>query len=380
VNRRAFLRAVGAGSASVATVAAGGCATSDTGDVDDTTDTAVADGTPDTTDADDTAETTDANDTYRNPVFDEVFPDPSVVRGPDGTFYAYGTYHVWGDRPERRLVPILRSRTLTEWERAGEAFESRPNWKDGGVWAPSAARVCDRYLLYYSLATWGDPNPGIGVATADGPTGPFEDRGPLLRSDDVGVPNSIDPFFVRDDGTAYLLWGSKRGIHGVPLANDGLSLAGETFQVAGDGVEAPALYRRGGRYYFFGSRGTCCAGAESTYRVVVGRADSLRGPYRNRTGDSLLEASGTTILRGTDEFAGPGHADVVTDDAGDAWLVHHGYVRSKPWVGPTPRRVLFLSPLRWRDGWPTVPGDGPPRVADAPTIRPQRAARTPSTP
>ena len=343
---------------------------------------------------------TQTDDKYRNPVFDRVFPDPDALRAPDGTYFAYATYHewgggngdgggngsdgdgdgggdggdggdgpVWGDR-ERPLVPILRSSNLVDWEFVGPAFEERPAWHDSvGVWAPDAARHRGEYLLYYSLSSWGDPNPGIGVARADSPAGPFEDHGKVLQSDGVGVPNSIDPcFFAADDGTPYLFWGSHKGMYGIRLAPDGRSLAGEKFQVTGEGVEAPYLLARDGRYYLFGSRGRCCEGAASDYHVVVGRADELRGPYRNRDGETLLDAPGTTVLEGGDTFAGPGHNAVVADDAGDDWLVYHAYERSNPWVGETPRRVLMLDRLRWRDGWPTVPGGSPSRTAPKPSV------------
>ena len=32
-----------------------------------------------------------AQKTYKNPVYGSDFPDPTVVRAPDGTFYAYAT-------------------------------------------------------------------------------------------------------------------------------------------------------------------------------------------------------------------------------------------------------------------------------------------------
>jgi arabinan endo-1,5-alpha-L-arabinosidase len=310
---------------------------------------------------------------YRNPVFEEVFADPTAIRADDGAYYAYATFNPWpGASREDRLIPIARSRDLVRWEDVGDAFETKPDWRDeGGLWAPHVARVAGRYLLYYSYARFGDPNPGIGVAVAESPAGPFEDRGALLRSDEIGVRNSIDPYLLVDDGTPYLFWGSKRGIYGVRLSDDGLSLAGEKFRIAGDGVEAPWLIRRRGRYYFFGSRGTCCRGADSTYRVVVGRGESLRGPYVNREGESLRRAPGTTILRGDEYFAGPGHNAVVRDDAGVDWLLYHAYERHNPWVGSIPRRVLMLDRLVWRDGWPTVETRTPSRVAPAPTIRPR---------
>ncbi|MDS0299904.1 family 43 glycosylhydrolase [Halogeometricum sp. S1BR25-6] len=359
VDRRAFLAAVAAVS--------GGCLDGATPEHSDAT--SARSGTGTSEDGEDARE--GPNATYRNPVFEEVFADPTVVEA-DDAFYAYATYHPWGGaRESSRLIPVARSTDLVNWSDAGAAFASMPDWRDAdglGLWAPDAARFGGRYVLYYSYARFGDPNPGIGVAVSPSPAGPFEDRGELLRSDGIGVPNSIDPCLVREGGTPFLFWGSKRGIYGVRLAPDGLSVADDPFQVAGDGVEAPFLVKRNGRYYFFGSRGTCCAGADSTYHVVVGRSESLRGPYRNREGTPLTEASGTTILRGDDAFAGPGHNAVVRDHAGDDWLLYHAYERSNPWTGngDVPRRVPMLDRLDWRDGWPRVRSGTPSRTAPVP--------------
>lgn len=360
MNRRAFV-------ATAVAAVTGGCL----GDVasDGDTDTATAGSDTGTAGSVSPDTESDGDDTYRNPVFEAVFADPTVVRA-DGDFYAYATYQPWeGGEKRSRFVPVARSPDLVNWRFVGEAFESKPDWREsGGLWAPDIGRLEGRYVLYYSYASFGDPNPGIGVGVASSPTGPFEDRGELLRSDDVGVPNSIDPCLLSDDGTPYLFWGSKRGIHGVRLGADGLSLDGDPFQIAGDGVEAAYVVRRGDRYYFFGSRGTCCEGADSTYHVVVGRSDSLRGPYENRDGESLLDAAGTTILAGDDTFAGPGHNSVVRDDAGDDWLLYHAYERANAWDGDTPRRVLMLDRLAWRDEWPTVPSGTPSRTAPVPTV------------
>ncbi|MDS0260283.1 family 43 glycosylhydrolase [Haloarcula sp. S1CR25-12] len=308
-------------------------------------------------------------DTYRNPVYDHVFPDPDVLRV-ESTYYAYGTYHQWASGPvERQLVPVLRSSNLVDWEPVGPAFEAAPPWsRYRGLWAPGVGRRGGRTLLYYSDAEFGAENPGVGVATAPDPTGPFEPRGGLFRSEPVGVPNSIDPMLF-EGGHPYLFWGSHRGSYGVRLADDGLSTAGEKFQIAGEGVEAPYVVERDGCFYFFGSRGTCCAGAESTYHVVTGRAEQLRGPYRNRDGERLTAdgATGTTILQSSETFRAPGHCAVVCDAQGGWWLLYHAYVAGKAWVGDTPRRVLMLDRLRWRDGWPVVGEDGTPsRVGKVP--------------
>ena len=310
--------------------------------------------------------------TYRNPVFEQIFPDPDALRH-DGAYYAYGTYHPWtGDEgPDRQLVPILRSPNLVDWERVGPAFEAPPPWSQyRGLWAPGVARLADRVVLYYSDSEFGAPNPGIGVATASDPAGPFEPRGGLFRSAGVDVPNSIDPtVFVRRE-TSYLFWGSHRGLYGIELAADGLGTRGEPFPVVGRGVEAPYVVERDGRCYLFGSRGTCCRGTDSTYRVVVGRADEFRGPYRNRAGGRLTAdaATGTTILQSGERFIGPGHCSVVRDREGGWWLLYHAYERGEGWIGDTPRRVLLLDRIRWRDGWPEV-GDGTPSAdGEVPTV------------
>ena len=310
---------------------------------------------------------------YQNPVFRPVLADPSIIRGEDGYYYAYGTEDTWDDG-STHLVPIIRSRDLTNWEFVRDAFEAKPDWKDEGwLWAPDISRHEDgKYYLYYSYSTWGDPNPGIGVATADRPEGPFVDHGALFTSESIGVANSIDPHYVvDDDGTLYLIWGSFHGIYGIELSPDGLQTVGEKFQIAGTQFEAPYIIKRGDYYYFFGSGGSCCEGAFSTYHVKVGRAESLRGPYVDRDGRDLRDGGGTTILAANavpDEegrqFVGPGHNAVVTDDRGNDWIVYHAIDPEDPTLltGAT-KRPMMIDPLIWEDGWPTVrlaePGTAP---------------------
>lgn len=307
--------------------------------------------------------------TYENPVFEPILADPSVVRADDGTFYAYGTEDDWQDGEGLRLVPTVRSDDLVNWEYVGEAFEAKPGWKDSGfLWAPDVIRMNDTYHIYYSYSEWGDENPGIGVATSDDPAGPFEDHGPLFLSDEIGVTNSIDPMVFHRDGTPYLFWGSFHGIYAVELSADGMGVTGEKTHVAGDHYEGSYVVERDSRYYFFGSVGTCCEGVFSTYHVRVGRSDSLLGPYEDPDGDDLRDVKGPVVVEEGDGFVGPGHNAVLTDDAGDDWLLYHGYEESEGYVGSTPRRPLLLDRLRWEDGWPLVEDRVPSREAHVPAI------------
>ncbi|WP_349290847.1 family 43 glycosylhydrolase [Anseongella ginsenosidimutans] len=202
----------------------------------------------------------------------------------------------------------------------------------------------------------GDPNPGIGLAVSEQPQGPFRDLGKLFYSKDVGVDNSIDAFFIEDEGKPYLFWGSFHGIYGIELSEDGTKIKGEKFRIAGDAYEGTYILKKGGHYYFFGSTGTCCEGASSTYRVKVARAASLKGPYVDREGNALLENGGTLILEGNEAFAGPGHnGDIFTDDRGQDWMLYHAYDRKDPGKG----RVMLLDKINWKDGWPAMAGKQP---------------------
>ena len=122
-------------------------------------------------------------------------------------------------------------------------------------------------------------------------------------------------------------------------------------EVAGTFMEATYIRRRGGYYYLFGSTGTCCEGARSTYRITIGRSKSLFGPYVDKAGQRLLDNHYNILLDKDDSVLGPGHnAGLITDDAGNDYMLYHGFKASDPDAG----RVVWLSRIVWTDGWPSV--------------------------
>lgn len=296
-----------------------------------------------------------AGDTYTNPVINTSLPDPTVIRADDGYFYLYATEDI-------RNLPIYRSRDLTDWQFVGTAFtdDTRPQWnKKGNMWAPDINKIGDKYVLYYSKSEWGGEwTCGIGAATADRPEGPFTDHGPLFISSEIGVRNSIDQFYIEDNGHKYLFWGSFHGIYGIELSDDGLSVKPGAVkkQVSGTFMEGTYIHKRGKYYYLFGSAGTCCEGARSTYRVTYGRSENLFGPYVDKKGQRLFDNHYEVMLHGDDTFVGTGHnAEFVTDDLGQDWILYHGYKKAEADDG----RVVFLSRVDWKDGWPEVAGSVP---------------------
>ena len=311
--------------------------------------------------------------TYTNPItHDGSHADPTVLRAQDGYFYLYNTE----GGTNNGGLGIFRSPDLLEWEHVGKVIENNYlSWidlKKTDLWAPEARYINGKYYVYFSVSSWGGLEvSSIGVATSDNPAGPFTDSGnALITYDDLGVLNSIDPFYWEEGGKKYLFWGSFHGIYVTELTDDGLSVRRNADgtptllqKVAGSAYEGTCIYKKNGYYYFLASVGSCCAGESSTYHVVVGRSTNLLGPYINRSGKQMLDNQHELVFERNDAFVGPGHnSQILTDDAGTEWIIYHGY--------PMPdveSRSLLMDRLLWSDdGWPYIEGKSPsstPQVA-----------------
>lgn len=333
--------------------------------------------------------------TYTNPVFKPILADPTVFRDPvTGDFYAYGTENYWSTDGKTHIVAIVKSSDMAHWQYVADAFTpaTKPAWRTGAnIWAPDIAYINGKYFLYYAYSYWDDPNPGIGLAIADKPEGPFTDQGKLFFSSEVGVRNSIDPFYIEDGGKKYLVWGSfnnnlgtatATGIYMIELTDDGKAIKDPStkIQIAADDFEAPMIYKHGGYYWFFGSKGSCCAGTGSTYRVLVGRATSVTGPYTGRLGAPItIGNKGTFALHGNNLFVGPGHESrIMTDKLGQDWILYHAMDANNAVIDGVNQRALMLDKVTWdpATGWPTIGvGDGNVDDGGTPTSTPQVSPR-----
>jgi arabinan endo-1,5-alpha-L-arabinosidase len=319
--------------------------------------------------------------TYQNPVLDTDFPDPSVLLAPDGYYYAYATQTRY--RGQILNFQVARSRNLVDWEHLGEAMPDKPGWAATSqrFWAPDVSRHPDgRYLLYYS-AQPNDPQASLclGVAVAAAPAGPFIDSGQPLLAGGPGFEN-IDPMRFVDpaSGQQLLFWGSGFGPLRVrALAPDGLSFApgsaagvvvrprlATDYASYGYLIEGSWVHYRAGWYYLFYSGDNCC-GPDARYAVLVARARAATGPY-----ETLAEATGTagTILTENNRWQAPGHNCLVTDAAGQDWLLYHAIDRRQPTFDAIndeqgrSRRVMLLDKVHYDEvGWPHLgtPSVGP---------------------
>ena len=317
--------------------------------------------------------------TSQNLVFDEDFPDPSILRAPDGHYYAYAT------QTKRQGVilnfQVARSANLTDWEHLGEAMPVKPLWAatTQRFWAPHVVLHAGTYYFYYSAQP---DTPGAGlslaVATSPSPAGPFTDIGrPLLPGE--GFLN-IDPMQFDDPATGrrWLFFGSGFGpIRVRELAEDRVSFLldreeRELIQPRQPGdparyghlIEASWLRHKpevnGGWYYLYYSGDNCC-GPDAHYGLLVARSRHLLGPY-----ETLAQATGGegVILEEDARWLAPGHHCIYTDEAGQDWLFYHAIDRLRPTFDAVTdeqgysRRVMLRARLDYSaaDGWPVVRG------------------------
>ena len=314
---------------------------------------------------------------YTNPILNDNFPDPTIIRAPDGWYYAYGTQ-------TKRAGAILnlqvaRSSDLVNWEYLGEGLPEKPIWarQSQKIWAPHVSEHGERYFLYYSARPDGADFLSLAVAVADAPAGPFRDCGqPLLPGPGF---TCIDPMAFDDPATGQrlLYWGSGFGPIWVrELAEDRLSFQpGSVAQaivhptVSDDAadyhrlVEAAWVHVRNGWYYLFFSGDNCC-GANAHYAVLVARSRHATGPFETHA--AALGDTHTALLAANAHWHAPGHNCVVTDAAGQDWLACHAIDARQPTFDAIDdsegysRRVLILERLTYdADGWPVVATGSP---------------------
>ena len=309
---------------------------------------------------------------YVNPVLDTDFPDPAVIRSPDGYYYAYATQTRRGGNWIN--IQLARSSDLFHWYYLGEALPTKPAWASDtqDIWAPHVIRDDARYVMYFSAKPNGsDERHGLclGVAVSGSPGGPFTDIGHPLKCGPGFV--NIDPMAFDDPATGkhLLYWGSGfEPIKVQELARDRLSFApGSTpielvspNRVKGEFpvlVEGSWVIRRNGWYYLFYSGDNCC-GAKANYAVMVARSRSATGPFT-----TLEQAGGkphSIILEKGGNWIAPGHNALVKDSSGRDWIVYHAVDTRRPRESDADeintRRVMLVDQIRWKDDWPVVEG------------------------
>ncbi len=310
--------------------------------------------------------------------------DPSIVKGDDGRWYVFSTDASVGD-VHRCGVQVRVSEDLIHWDYLGTAFEDYTETcaeeiaaagldpaKHQGLWAPEAVKVGDEWRLYYSASTFGSTRSAIGMAVSSSLSGPWEDRGIVIRSDAnaLSKPNAIDPcLFTDPSGKQYMTWGSFFGGIWLTALDENGFAEGDPVRIAGfRGCRVEGSYLiwlpETEYYYLFVSYGSL----SEDYNIRVGRSKAVEGPYLDAKGMNLADVVaanesriGVKLMGGyqllhepgagfSKGIKAPGHCSVAVDGS-RLWLCHHTRTQSLPgyWFAMQIRPMVLS-----RGGWPLV--------------------------
>ncbi|MEO6079951.1 MAG: arabinan endo-1,5-alpha-L-arabinosidase [Steroidobacteraceae bacterium] len=317
------------------------------------------------------------------------------------------------------LLNVMRSKDFKSWDRVSykvgdqevlTVFADKPAWTSeiqptrSDFWAPDISYHNGKYYLYYSVSSFGSNRSAIGLATnktldPSSPDFKWVDEGKVIESHNPDYYNCIDPnSFVDKDGTVWLTFGSfywNQGGRGAPANPDaatkggmmlvkldpvsGKILPGETPRTIASraypdrAIEAPFIVKSGNWYFNFVSWDRCCAGLNSTYRIMVGRSNKVTGPYLDREGKDMALGGGTQVLAGDgDRIIGPGHQGLMEEGTpgtrNHRWLLlyhfYDGYANGAS--------KLQLRPVSFDTGWPVL-GE----VINKPSPQPTRPSAAP---
>lgn len=280
------------------------------------------------------------------------------------TYYWYGEHKIEGKAGNLAHVGVhvYTSKDLMNWNDAGIALDIRtgkwPELKDGCIIErPKVQRslTTGKYvMLFHYEADLAYNSAAVGFAVADSPLGPFQFHHvqrpnpgvwPVNTPPELKDPQSIKrttdalasstngrvsgddaanllganlqrgqdsrdmTVFRDDDGKTYQLYSSEQNstAHIAQLTDDLLDYAGNYCRAfVGRYMEAHAIFKRKGKYYFIGSG--CTGWAPNAARSAV--ADSIFGPWteldnpaRGEGSDITFGAQSTYILPvGNDQF------------------------------------------------------------------------------
>ncbi len=270
-------------------------------------------------------------------VSDMPLRDPSICRGPDGTYYMTGTLEPFYGFNEG--IKVWSSKDFKTWKPLGFVFKYGDSpWhklyleKKMPLWAPEIHYLKGTFWLTYSMPGYG----GSGATSGSGllrsvsgkPEGPYVDMHPNERLGD-----EIDASMFQDtDGSVYFVWhsgkiakmkpdmsGFAEPYHWLKTTQSDLNPnhhSGLCEGIFGKGsldhvgYEGAFLFKRNGLYYL-----VCSEIIDGRYSALVATSKTIYGPYSPR-----YEA----VPHG-------GHPSFFQDERGDWWMTYFGSDGMAPW-------------------------------------------------
>jgi arabinan endo-1,5-alpha-L-arabinosidase len=283
--------------------------------------------------------------------------DPCMIKA-DDTYYVLTTG-----------MGVKSSKDMVYWVSAGNLWDrdTKFSWWNNdipdrvGLWAPDIHYANGKYHVYYSVSAWMNFKSSVGYTTnvtldKKDPRYKWVDEGQVVNYKNGGDSvNVIDPnFFADKDGKQYLIYGSYKGglrlVELDPKTGKPFSDKPQLYTITTRLGEGSYIIKGPDYYYVFASRGKCCAGIESTYQIVIGRAKDVKGPYLNKEGKSWVDNNYSVFLAGDYDEPGRGHNGFFAQ--GDTtYIVYHAYTRAvRNGASLLNIKVLHMD----KEGWPSL--------------------------
>ncbi len=294
----------------------------------------------------------------------------------NGTWYWFGEHKVAGEAGNRAEVGVrvYSSKDLYNWKNEGIALPVSDDPQSEiarGCIIERPKVVYNRknrtFVMWFHLELKGQEYKAArtAVAVADKVTGPFtylrsmrpnagtwpihvtdkDKSGTHLARDFQGGQMARDmTLFVDDDGTAYHIHSSEENstLHISQLTEDYRDFSGKwTRLFHGDFNEAPAMFKRNGRYYMISSG--CSGWAPNAARSAM--ADTIWGPWKSLGNPARGKPDQITTTFGsqsTHVLALPGRKDAFVFMA-DRWNPSNAIDGRHVWL-----------PIRWKDDKPVI--------------------------
>jgi alpha-N-arabinofuranosidase len=255
--------------------------------------------------------------TYKNPIISGFYPDPSVCKANGKYYLVCSSFEYFPG------VPLFESTDLVNWRQIGNVLTRESQlplgnaYASGGIYAPTIREDNGRFYMVTTNINAG----GNFYVYTDDIYGEW--------SEPIYVNQSgIDPTIYFEDGKAYFISNgndeSRGGLAGIQMSEinieTGEILTPSRYIWYGSGgryVEAPHIYKRGGRYYLMTAEG----GTEYGHMVTYAVSDSLWGEYKTAPNNPVL----TNRNLGGYPLQAVGHGDLTEDDNGSYWMVHLGF-------------------------------------------------------
>jgi Glycosyl hydrolases family 43 len=296
----------------------------------------------------------------------EAAAPAAIFAGDRFLLYTTSATHCIAGTCDQYWVPRFTGPDLARPGRLdGDAMPSAPAWvagDDRAIWAPSVARIGDRYVLYFAATSAqsaaGAPMKCLGAAVSPVPEGPFEPLPDPLRC----TPGHwvIDPYPTFDGTDWYLLWRQDDPAHitgrivAAPLRPDGLALAGSEPTTLLDGefawedgyprdgrgigpIENPAMTRHPvtGEWLLAWSANRW---ETQAYATGLAACEGPIGPCRRLSRETPWVRTGESPgITTTAELGGAGGLSFVVGPDGRLYAVLHAY--SGGGQAPEARRV-----------------------------------------